>query len=435
MIARGGNTLTYRMIKLMLILMPLHSFIFNLLTSSKIIILWRDVLAFAIFIYLGFLHRFKIKIDRISMYILLSWFFGLVHAIIFHDNNMPIEIWLNTYRVYFMPSFIYIIIRNVNLTKKQLSNLKIIYLYEALIICIFGIIQQLIFSKAFTSFMGYRRESISFAYGIQRNIGFYESANIMAVYLLFAIIICIDLLKERKKRINTYILVVLIVGFVLTFSFSSYIAFLVVLLVRVILNNNNTSHIIIDIMKGLFFVSLGILGILVIDRFLFKSLIYVQIMKRMDELFIAIKSKELYELTTNSVADHILSITEPINVLSKNFLGIGFSTETFMVLGKVDHLKYAVESSIFTILYDFGIITGMLYMFPYFQVFRLNHKKNTEYKQIKLIGVGLLVVFITLPIVQSYELRFFFFLLYGVIISESKLNEKPNPPAMLGRIG
>ncbi len=411
----NSKSLSNCLIKILVALMPFHIFVFNYFKNSKGLILWRDILAIVIFILSAFfVKKGKARMDKTILLLIISWCIGLVHAFLFHDSKMAAEIWLNTYRVYFFPSLIYIIIFNSSIDENLYYKIKSIYVNEAFFICIFGIVQQLFIGKSFIEFMGYRRDSITFSNGVQRNIGLFDSANIMAVFLLFAMIICLEDMKVSNGKYIKIQFATLLAGFILTFSFSSYIAFVLALMVRSLYYSNNISDKIFKFIKVLLIFTFVGVFILLIDRVFLHSMIYNQLFIRILDIYMAVTAENIYDISSSSAAAHLISIIEPIHVLKSHVLGVGFSTGTFMVLGKVSPLPYAVESSLFTILYDFGLFAGLVYMVPYFMVF--NSLKNEKKQSIiaELIGFSMMVVFIVLPLVQSYELRFYFFLFFSL---------------------
>ena len=404
-------------IKILLVLMPLHVFVFNLIGSNSVIALWRDFLSVLVFfIVIIRMRKGVIKLDTLSRTILFASIIGFIHALIFHDSNMPILLWVNTYRVYFLPFLIYLIMDNCDLNREEIDSLKHIYIIEASFVCVFGIVQQLLIGKRFIDYMGYRRESITFATGVQRNIGLFDSAKIMGVYLLYAIILCID--GNEKKTEKRVILCTLLVGFVLTFSLSAYIAFIVVLIAKQIMLSLEIRDIFKKYCKWLLLLIVGIAGITLIDNYMLDMMIRRQIFSRFTDLYFAIISNDLKSLTTSSAARHILDMIEPLQTICENPFGVGFSTGTFMVFGKVAETPYAVESSIYTIILDLGLLAGVCYLSPFVQV--VLDRKRVLSNYARLVAISLVTVFLGLPIVQSYEIRFFLFLIVALGKNEKR---------------
>lgn len=404
----NSNSLIY----ILVAIMPLHVFIFNLV-DNRILALWRDLVLIFLVLVILITRYGKIRLDNISKCIFIASIFCLVHALLFHDPKMSVGIWGNTLRVYLMPFYVYIIVINLRLKKSDVLSLKKIYVYESIAINLFGIIQQLFIGTSFIKFMGYRRASITFATGLQRNIGLFDSANIMAIYLIFSLILAWEIKDDIRGK--KFILSSLMIGFILTFSFTGYIVLFAVLFLHILLVSKNTGAILIRIIKYVILTALIILSGVIVDKLFFNSFVFVQVSRRVIDFFSALYSDNLYSMTTSSAAVHLLSITKPISVLKDNFWGMGFSVGTFMVLGRVDVLTYAVESSVFTILYDFGIISGMMYLLPFLKLLfaKMNTKTNAAIS-VKLLLFSILFYFISLPIVQSYELRFFVFFFAGV---------------------
>ena len=402
---------------LLTIFMPMHPFIFALI-DSKTLILWRDIVCLlALFIVI--IHRHgKLKDNTIARCLLLSWIVGWIHAFIFHDSSMSLNIWLNTYRVYFMPSLVYFVMLNTKFSNLQIKKIKTVFLYECFSICVFGIIQQWFIGQDFIQFMGYRRVSITFAYGIQRNIGLFSSANIMGVYLIFGIIICLELIENGKKRFDRVVLGTLVAGLVFTISLSSYLAFIIILLVRTVMIDGISSRAIRRIFKyvGVLFALICIL--LIWDKIFFESKMFEQMLKRVKEISLVVTADNMLSITDISAAEHLNSLISGFNIMKNNFWGVGFSTGTFMVSNKISDAKYTVESSLFTILFDFGIIAGIIYYIPFLYASVKSYNRNISVQSARLMFLAILIVFIFLPIVQSYELRYFLFLFLGLSRNE-----------------
>lgn len=407
----------------LVIIMPFHTIIFNTLGESSILVLWRDLLL-VILITIAVIKNKKLYVGKINALIAISWLVCGVHAVLFHDPDMPTSIWVNVFRVYLMPSLITLIITNIDVHQQLYKKIARLYVYCAFLISIFGIIQMFFIGNSYLEFIGVGQPSVKLADGFQRNIGVFESANVMGMFIVFAILILLiipDVIKSKK------FIFTLILSLLLTFSMSSYLAIGVAYIYKIVFINkkNLTKREIFNIYKIMGIAIIGLVGIYIVDKTFMSGVIVERISERVNEIIVAITAVDAS--STSSATDHMRSLTEPISILKDNFLGLGFSTSTFMIQDKVSYpLSGLVESSIFTVLYDFGIVSGIIYYIPILHVISKKNVKpyNISYVNIlsKMLCVSLMVSFVFLPLVQNYELRFFLFLFIGLAYNRNLQN-------------
>lgn len=393
--------------------MPFHIFVFNLL-DNKDLALWRDILILLCFAFILISQKWKIKVDKISKFIFISFLVCGIHALLFHSEGVSTGIWLNVLRVYLFPSLIYIVLMNANMDEKQKEKLLRIYIYEAIFVAIFGVFQQLVIGKVFTDFMGYRRESISFAYGLQRNIGLFDSANIMAMYMAFSLFI-LDACKSITKRMKLIFKLILLISLLLTFSMSGFLSFGIALFFSTAIKGNDFGIKILRLLKIASYVLLLSIFVLTVDSLFFSGFVFKIIGSRIDDITMALNADNLYQIQNSSAAAHFRSLIYPLDILRQNPFGIGFGGNTFMALGKVLKPQYLVESSVYTVFFDFGIFAGVLYFLPLVTaLLEKNENCNNLSISTKSALLVLIVMFVFLPLIQSYELRFFIYEFIGL---------------------
>lgn len=397
-------------------LMPFHIIFFNLFEKLHFAVLWRDFFVLVLFIFI-LLSKRLFYLDTVGKLLVLSFLICGIHAFVTHDPKLGNSLWINTYRLYFMPSLIYFI--SVNLISKETiyKSLLKVFIYTAFGISLFGIFQMFLLKDSFLDLMGYGISSIKLTGGFQRNIGVFDSANIMGLYMVFAImaIYCSDFVIHGKK----IIFIVLFTSLFLTFSISSFISLsLTFIFIRLLIQKKLDIRKLSKIACTFFLFALACTVLfLFIDRIYLDGFFINQFLSRFSEIINTLIKMDIH--SPNSASVHLKSLVEPIKVLSQRPLGFGFSTSTYMIYGKVKELAGVVESSIFTAFYDFGLLGGIFYFLPYLAAIFSNRKLNSSpYELMPQMGrvtcLSLFIVFIFLPIIQCYELRFFVFLFMGL---------------------
>lgn len=410
------NNLKVNIVLVLIILMPFHNLMIKLLNLQPLV-LWRDVLIILL-VMLGTIGG--VRIDKLSMLSYIKIICCIVFAIFCHDSNMPIGIWTNALRVYLVPSFIILVLSNMHLDEQKLNRVLRTYVITSTIVAAFGLIQLFFIGRSYLSLIGVGQASVLLADGTQRNIGTFESANIMGMYLLFSITILLYKKDILKKKYQLPVIVLFLVSFVFTYSMSSFLALAIVLFIYI--RNRDFAHIKIKhLLKGMLLSVVVILAILllIINNPKILDVLQFQIGEKISEIFLTLLGNNT--ISNSSALEHYNDLFDGLSEVFKNPMGLGFAKESFMVLDKVTYrsLIGLRESSIITIFFDFGILIGIIFILPIlYCLFRL--KKSycfcKDYCGLCIgIIVSMLVIYVFLPVVQSYELSFFLYMFMGLI--------------------
>lgn len=418
------SDIKFGLIKVLCLLMPFHVLFFNIF-EIQMFILWRDLI---LVVLLALTCITGVCANKTNMCIVFRTTICVLYAIIFHDQSMSASIWLNVLRIYIMPLMIMFVLYNYKVTREKFNYICRSYVNISIFVSLFGLFQMIFIGKKYLRFIGVSQASVLLADGTQRNIGVFESANVMAVYVLIAIILVVqidDLFKNKYKKILS--IVVLGVSFVFTYSMSAFLALLIICLLK----NKNLFSVVLQRKKMRRLVFFVVCSVIAVTMFINSDNVFIETLRiQFEEKIVDIIStlNGTNRITTSSAAIHYQDFKDGLILLGENINGLGFAKESFMISDKVSakNLLGVKESSYLTIMYDFGIVVGVIYLVPYFFALRfVGIKKevdNVQYAAI-LISIVIIVSYIFLPLIQSYELSYFLFLFMGLILSYSKHNK------------
>ena len=231
------NEMRINILKFILVLMPLHVLIFNLVNFQPLT-LWRDILI--LFLVLGVVFR-RIKQEKYIVIVIMRTIICLFFAVIFHDSSMSASIWINVLRVYLFPALIIIVLGSSKISHEHVRKMCRLYVIEAFFISVFGIFQMFVIGRSYLQLIGVGQSSVLLADGTQRNISVFESANVLAIYLVFAIILLIQCKNIIKKKRNKWIVMLgLLAGLVLTYSMSAFLVLAILAVIKV--STSDYSH-------------------------------------------------------------------------------------------------------------------------------------------------------------------------------------------------
>lgn len=409
------STLKYKILLILIIGMPFHRLLINILDLQPLV-LWRDVLI-VILLLLSAIQGFRS--DNLSMLSFFKLFCCVVFACIFHDRSMSAGIWVNVLRVYIMPSLVIISCSKMQISEKKLNVILRTYVAVSAVVATFGLIQLFFIGKSYLRLIGVGQSSVLLADGTQRNIGTFESSNIMATYMLFSIIILLFKKDLFKRKTHLMLLILFLVSFVFTYSMSAFLAFAIVMLLYV--RKIETSH--IKAKKVARYLILGIIialltVMIVISNPKLFDILHVQIGEKVSEILLTIKG--INYNSNSSALKHYNDLIDGFAQVLKNPMGLRFAKESFMVSDKVTYrtLNGLRESSIITIFFDFGILVGIVYLAPIFYSLWKFIKINNDRRSYREIAIGIIISMITiyvfLPIIQSFELSFYLSMFIGL---------------------
>lgn len=395
------------------VLMPFHS-IFFAITKLNALVLWRDILLIFLILIILYMNSFKISISTESVIIFISVIVCIVHALMTHDKSMPPSIWVNSLRIYLLPFLAYYIGFEGIFNSKIYISIKNIYIYSAVTISIWGIYQMFFLGVPFLYKIGYGVSSAVLANGFQRNVGVFSSANLMGMYLVIALLILLygDIQMKFKKTFIFFLLISL----ALTLSTSSILGFICCIIFNRIRKIEVKKFITLhkNIIKNIFYIMVMAIMAMVVDQVVLSGKILELASDRLEELFNALTFAGGRNTTSASI--HLNDLVQSFNLMKDNLGGVGFSTSSFILLGRVSDARMtnSVESSIFTILFDFGLIGGIFYLLPFLYPIVAAVRKKDQRNIACLVMLALIVLYIFLPLVSSIELRFFAFLFLGL---------------------
>lgn len=408
------NDIRIEVLKIIVLLTPLHVLIFNLIDFQPLT-LWRDILI--LLLVSGFFFR-RIYLDRYALLVIVRTIICVLFACFFHDSTMSASIWVNVLRVYLVPGLVIVILSQTKMTKSQVLKYCRLYVCEAFFISIFGIFQMFVIGRSYLQLIGVGQGSVLLADGTQRNISVFESANVLAIYLVFAIILIIQIEGLFKtNRSKWTVLLGILAGLVLTYSMSALLVLSIMSFIKV--SNADYSHIktksalrTIILIFIAFFASIVVIGSNPAILFVLQR----QLGEKITDIISTLMGTN--SVSTTSAAIHYADFLEGFQLLAKNLNGLGFAKESFMVSDKIlDRTLIGLrESSYLTIMYDFGVLVGIVYIIPYlFPIFSKKSKADGAAREIiKYFMITVMVSYLFLPIIQSYELTFFTFFFIGL---------------------
>lgn len=414
------NKIEYKLIKIILLLMPFHYLLSErLLSGSSLDNFWRDLLLLLLLMSILFGGKGKLLLGRAGKSIIIADSVVLIFLIISPNFGLA----LNISRTYIVPSLIYFIIVNINISNEQVIKwFKVIFM-TAVVVSIYGLFQAFILGDSFLIKLGYPHSGgyLSSSYyingflGKQRVTGTLVSPNICGVFLaisLFLIIFLEKLTLRRKIMLGFPILV----AFICTLSRSSIIAFIFTITIFKLLKYKD-SHKHLKLVLRVKYVIIGLICILVFGiAVLYLDQQYLNgLVGRM-----LLASSKMSDL---SAVKHLEDLLTPMNTIFSHPFGLGFGNNGPKVYAYNTNANM-VESSIYLSIYDFGIIGGIFFVFPYFKAIQLGIKKSNIYMRYALgIGVFLLFTYILLPNIQEYEPLFYFYFILG-IANNKKLDDE-----------
>lgn len=393
--------------------MPFHS-IFFAITGMEFLKSWRDVLMFLSLVSIFNKRNGKIRNTTEGVIIFAAICICTWYAFLFHSNRVSTGVWLNTLRIYISTFVAYYIGQDFSDDENFIRKISTLYVKTAGIISVWGIFQMFVLGEKFLWDIGFGISSAVLANGFQRNVGVFSSANMMGVYLVFALILLMyGNVDIKSKKLWIFFLAI---SLLLTLSTSAIVGFLCCVFYQVITKSESKKLLKVhaSFLKGIGIVILGVAVAFALDRALLHGKISDMAAIRIEELFTALLNTDSSRVTSASV--HMNDLIRSVDIVKNNFWGVGFSESTFILLGRVPRnlLANAVESSIFTIFFDFGVIVGIIYLIPFIypiiQEVRYGKKKNLIADK---FFITLIVLYIFLPLVSSNELRFFAFLFVG----------------------
>jgi len=401
----------FKLVAILLAIMPFHYIICELvLKQSNIDNLWRDLLIITLVLIITFSKDgIILSSNNMSALICINICVIFIFAII---SNTQQGVW-NIARTYIMPMLIYFVMISIQFSQKQFHTLFKIIIITMIVIATYGFFQAFFLGDQFIIQLGYKSYNgfltstsyyIGGFFGKQRVVGTFESPNECGVILAIGMLtICYSNLFIKRNKKNIYIILISL-GLIGTFSRSAIFGFILTILIW---------YIFMQRMKIKFYkifkISFGIA--------LCTILVYIFDIVFLNGLFnkmLVSSIGGLVNKTDASSIKHLQDLIGPVDIMLDHPFGFGFGNNGPMALAYSESVN-TVESSIYLMMYELGIVGGILFFIPYISII-FKTLNNTKYKFYlpAMVSITVLFTYLLLPNVQSYEILFYSYLFFGL---------------------
>ena len=428
--------------------MPLHLYLCELLISfTQLDNLLRDGVIMLLFALVAFsvkTYRSPLSVSVAVSALLMA---GMGVASAFYHKLLPI---LNILRTYLVPMLIFFVARRAKMDSARLLRLTRLMVAELAIIGFYGYFQAFFLGDDFLLWLGYEGNEgylastsfyIAYFFGFQRSTGTFISPNICGIILAVALCVLLFTRKDLTFRRGVLPAACLTLGLGATFSRSAILGaacglFFGLLMIKFWRHITKKR-----ICNGL--VVLGIVvAFLVFDYFAFESLFVRMLLSsmlrvisgedpsantHMQHLFNpptipTIPSIEATIPSIEATVEATIAATVPTETIggSAPILPAKQWTPTFGLNGPMAQEfvenAYAVESSYWLIISELGTLGAIVYFAPFVLLFALTviRRKAYPYFAPAAAVLAVLVSYVFLPNVQSFEVLFYVFLLMGL---------------------
>lgn len=418
------NDILYWGLAALVFYMPLHYYLCELLISGTNI---DNILRDGVILFLAALVLFqkesftKLQCILITASCAMLTVLGVVSAVL--NRIIPI---LNILRTYLVPMLIFFVCRSVHLTKARFTQLNLLLMAELAIVAIYGFIQAFFLTDDFLIMLGYPNDGkyldytfyISYFWGHQRGLGTFVSPNICGVIL--SIGLCSLLYTDRNRSFRWYYIwgTLLMVGLITTFSRSSWLGFAAATGFYWVISKSWT-RISKKTINRVAAVVLTAGIFLLLDWLIFDSLVLKMFLSQTLRTFTGT------DPSANAHAEHLMSpptatpspdqdTASPLSFL------MHFGLNGPMAAEFVDN-PTKVESSYYLMNYEVGILGCLVYFAPYITVILQTaiNRKTYPYFVPAAVSIVVLVSYVFLPNVQTFEIPFYCFMFMGLYYNTS----------------
>jgi len=394
--------------------MPLHNLVFSkILGDIKILSLWRDAIILYLFV---FSTKMKIRKNAMEIGIAISMAVILLFAVASGSVSS-----YNIARTYCIPLLIFFYTSRKKFLAREFDAIVKIMVIIAIGVSIWGLVQAFIIGPEIMFKLGYSNAGGRFAstsfyingWTQQRVIGTFSSPNGCGAYFacMLIFLFCVeDRIKNKYLFLGAFCIIGL--GLIGTFSRSAWIGCFIGIIccgaikIKKIKKKNFQILLIVIVFLLLLLIPLSETGML--------SKMFAMVFSHIGKTV----SKE-----DASFAYHLQQLYKPFFDLVGHPFGLGFGTNGSFALG---HLAvedtHQVESSIWVMAYELGMIGALVYYFPYLYIILHFYKEKKD--RIIRCAVGIciciLLIYCCLPSVQSYEQPFYVMLFAGFAMKKSK---------------
>ena len=369
----------------------------------------RDVVIVIMFVII--LYKSKLKIGRHDMFVVMNCIIITIFAVCsFIKNGYPAT--FNILSTYIIPQLIFIVCSRIKITYEQYRNINNIMVFELAIIAIYGLFQAFVLGDDFLIRIGYPNDGyvlsgysyyISGYFGNQRSVGTFISPNVCGVVLAIAICVyfCSNIISIKRKKL---LIIFLIIGLVGTFSRSAIIGLLLSMIIISFISGKKIKITKRSLTIGIASFLFVIVIILYVDSRYLGGLFGDMVLRTLSSAF---------NKSDPSAKAHAKDLLEPLSIILNHPFGLGFGNNGPVALD-VSVKANIVESSFYLMIYELGIVLGMLFFVPYFCVI-IDTFRNKKYRNYLPAAISIAVCFtyVLLPNVQTYEILFYSFMYMG----------------------
>lgn len=420
MLAKKRDDILYWGLAALILYMPLHYYLCELLISGTNL---DNVARDAVILMLCALVFFRKECfsSLLSIFVLVSCgvltCFGVVSAVL--NRSFPV---LNILRTYLVPMLMFFICRSIRITKERFERLNLFLMIELAIVAFYGFIQAFFLTDDFLMLIGYPHNGdymdytyyISFYWGYQRTVGTFVGPNICGAIL--AVGMCSLLFADRSCPFKWYYIwgSLFMTGLITTFSRSSWLGFAAATGFFVLLRKSWTR-----LTKK----TLGRIGLVILAVAIFLVLDYLILDSLVLRMFLSqtLRTFTNEDPSANAHMEHLTSppvITTPEvpdeSVPSALAFLMNFGTNGPLAAEIMPNAT-KVESSYYLMQYELGLIGALVYYAPYVLLIVqtvINRKRCTCYVP-AAVCIAIMVSYVFLPNVQTFEIPFYCFMFMG----------------------
>lgn len=403
--------------------MPLHYYLCELLLSGTN---WDNIARDAvIFLLVAMVFFRRSTFTGLQSVLVLAGaaliaVLGIVSTVC--NQVMPI---LNIMRTYLVPMLIFFVSKSVSLTRERFARLNLFLITELAVVALYGFIQAFFLTDDFLILLGYPNNGqhlsstsfyISYFHGYQRTVGTFISPNIFGAIATVAL--CTLLFADRSRSFCWRYAwgTLLMVGLVTSYSRSAWVGFAAATCFYILISKAWTRLSKKTVRRGLLVV-LTAAGFFLFDQLVLNGLCLRMLLSTVFRTFNG------EDPSAGTHMDHILAPppvqTPDIEIGEESGSQLGmflhFGMNGPMANEFLDNATN-VESSLYLMVYEMGVVGAVLYFAPYITVIlqTIYNRKRYPYFVPAAVSITVLISYLFLPNVQTFEIPFYCFLFMGL---------------------